>query len=131
MPIEIVFRKTGKETKTAIQNRRQQLEQRLAVRNQALDQFLQHPAKVRSYLIRQTERRGFHAGESGYVLYSADDVSSEEAQEITQLYRRIFEIEQELHRLALIAHHLKDNQEFELSYDDLIGYGFEASLEVE
>jgi hypothetical protein len=48
-----------------------------------------------------------------------------------QLCRRIFEIEQELHRLALIGHHLHDDQVFELSFSDLIAYGFDASLETE
>lgn len=130
MPIEIVFRKTGKEIKTAIQKRREQLELRLAVRNQSLDEFMQHPRKVRSYLVRQTERR-FHSAGDGYALYSNEDISSEEAQEINQLCRRIFEIEQELHRLTLINRHLHDDQIFDLKFDDLIAYGFDASLETE
>jgi hypothetical protein len=56
---------------------------------------------------------------------------SEEKEEIAQLCRRIYEIEQELHRLTLIAAHLQDDQIFELPFDDLVGYGFEASLEAE
>jgi hypothetical protein len=133
MPLNIVFQKTGKEIKTAIQNRRQQLEARLAVRNQALNEFMQNSKKVRSYLIRHSDvistmyTRG-HGGR-GYVLYSKDDISSEEMQEVAQLCQRIAEIEQELHRLSLIAHHLSDEQVFELNFEDLIGYGFEASLE--
>lgn len=37
--MNIVFRKTGKEIKGAITNRRVQLEQRLKQRNEALDNF--------------------------------------------------------------------------------------------
>ena len=55
MAIQIVFEKTGREIKTAIQNRRQQLEQRLAARNAALDEFMQNSQKVRSYLIRHSD----------------------------------------------------------------------------
>lgn len=132
--INITFHKTGKEIKAAIQNRREHLELRLAARNAALDEFMRDSKKVRSYMVRQasgsTMPVGLH-GRSRYALYSNADVSSEEAQEVAQLCRRIFEIEQELHRLALVAHHLKDDQVFDLNYDDLIGYGFEASLEVD
>ena len=134
MTIKIVFRKNGKEIKSAIQKRRDQLEQRLAARNQTLNDFMRDTNKVRSYLIRQTETlAGMYRGhgEQGYVLYSKDDISSEVSQEVMQLCRRIFEIEQELHRLALIGRHLQDDQVFELSFQDLIGYGFDASLEGE
>ena len=135
MPINIVFPKTGKEIKAAIVNRRQQLEARLTARNQALDAFMQDQKKVRSYLIRHSDallsRFGGHGGGRGYALYSKDDISSEEIQEIGQLCQRISEIEQELHRLSLIAHHLDDKQVFELSFEDLIGYGFEATLQGE
>jgi hypothetical protein len=131
MPIQIIFRKTGKEIKTAVQKRREQLEGRLTARNRTLDEFMQDNRKVRSYLIRQSEGRRIHTGDDGYTLYSSDDISSEEKQEITQLCRRIFEIEQELHRLALIGRHLQDDQVFDLSFEDLIGYGFDASLESE
>jgi hypothetical protein len=123
--MNIVFRKTGKEIKAAVTNRRTQLEQRLRNRNEALDKFLKNTQKVRSYLIRST-RPDFGHGRSGYVLYGKDDISSEERQEIDQLCQRIFEIEQELHRLAYVVAHLEDDTVFELSFDDLIGYGFDA-----
>jgi hypothetical protein len=124
----IVFVKTGREIKAAVQKRRTQLEARLQVRNQALDEFLKDIKKVRSYLVRSVEPNYGHGGR-GYSLYSQDDISSEERQEVDQMCRRIFEIEQELHRLSLINSHLRDEDVFHLNFDDLIGYGFDTSLE--
>ena len=120
----LMFNKTGKEIKAAITNRRVQLEERLNKRNLALNGFLKENNKVRSYLIRSTLPNWGH-GERGYVLAGKDDISSEERQEVDQLCQRIFEIEQELHRLAYIVTHLEDNQSLSLSIDDLVGYGFE------
>jgi hypothetical protein len=123
--MNIVFRKTGKEIKAAITNRRSQLEQRLKQRNEVLDRFLRDKTRVRSYLVRSTRPDyGHRAG--GYVLYGKNDISSEERQEIDQLCQRIFEIEQELHQLAYVVAHLQDDVVFDLSFDDLIGYGFDA-----
>lgn len=123
--MNIVFHKTGKEIKAAVTNRRSQLEQRLKQRNEVLDRFLRDTTKVRSYLVRSTRPDyGHQAG--GYVLYGKDDISSEERQEIDQLCQRIFEIEQELHRLGYVVAHLEDGVVFELSFNDLVGYGFDA-----
>jgi len=124
--MNIVFRKTGKEIKVAITNRRTQLEQRLKQRNESLDTFLKNTPKVRSYLVRSTQPDYSHRGAGGYVLFGKGDISSEERQEMDQLCQRIFEIEQELHRLAYIVTHLEDNAIFELDFNDLIGYGFDA-----
>jgi hypothetical protein len=52
-------------------------------------------------------------------------------EEIAQLCLRIFQIEQELYRLSLVSAHLPDNQQVDLSFNDLVAYGFEASLESE
>lgn len=123
--MNIVFRKSGKEIKTAIANRRVQLEQRLKQRNEALDEFIKDALKVRSYLVRST-RQDYGHGSNGYVLFGKDDISSEERQEVDQLCQRIFEIEQELHRLAFVVTHLEDDVVFELNFNDLIGYGFDA-----
>ena len=98
--MNIIFRKTGKEIKAAISNRRVQLEQRLEQRNAALDAFLKDKAKVRSYLVRST-RPDYGHGSGGYVLYGKNDISSEERQEIDQLCQRIFEIEQDSARFFL------------------------------
>lgn len=131
MPIQITFRKTGKEIKQAVAQRQQQLRSRLEKRNQVLNEFMQDAKKVRSYMVRSSRYDYGHGGRSGYVLFSQDDISSEEKQEIQQLCNRIFEIEQELHRLALVAAHLDDKQVLELTIDDLIGYGFNAAGGVE
>ncbi len=122
----ITFMKTGREIKIAIAKRRTQLEERLAQRNETLDEFLSNPKKVRSYVIRASinEYSG-HGRGVGYILYGKDDISSEERREIDQLCQRISEIEQELYRLAYITTHLDDDKTFELGFNDLIGYGFE------
>ena len=111
--MNIVFKKTGKEIKSAISNRRTQLESRLNSRNKTLNDFIQNPEKVRSYLTRNTKPDYSHHGRMGYVLYGKDDISSEERQEIDQLCQRIFEIEQELHRLSFVVTHLDDNTIFD------------------
>jgi hypothetical protein len=113
-----------------VQNRRAQLQQRLDHRNQALLEFMQDPRKVRSYLVRSSQHTWSHEHSGGYVLFSAEDISSEEQQEIAQLCQRIFEIEQELHRLALLVTHMDDQQVFELELNDLIGYGFSTDAGV-
>ncbi len=126
--MNLTFRKTGKEIKVALQNRKRQLQQRLEKRNQVLSEFLKDIGKVRSYLVRGSSPNWGH-GTRGYVLYSQEDISSEEQQEIAQLCQRIFEIEQELYRLELVAAHLDDQQLFDLSFEELVGYGFNTGLE--
>lgn len=61
-----------------------------------------------------------------YMLVSEDDISSEEKEEIDQMLRRILEIEQEIRRLKLTSHHLDPDTVFELTFDDLISYGFDT-----
>jgi uncharacterized protein YecT (DUF1311 family) len=114
-----------------VQQSLSQLEKRLVKRNATLDEFLQDKKKVRSYLIRSSQQTWMGHRQGEKALFSQDDISSEEKEEIAQLCRRIYEIEQELHRLNLIAVHLQDEQIFELPFDDLVSYGFEASLEAE
>ena len=130
MPLEIKFRKNGKEIKAAIGNRMAQLQERLEKRNASLAEFMSDPKKVRSFLLRSTVPNYGH-GRQASALFSRDDISSEEKEEVGQLCRRIFEIEQELHRLGLIRFHLRDDQEFELPLEDLVGYGFDTTLEYE
>jgi hypothetical protein len=117
----IVFRKTGKEIKAAVQKRRGHLQERLDRRNAILNQFMQDPQRVRSYLIRSSQATYSH----GQRLYAASEISSEEREEIDQLCQRIYEIEQELRRLALVTAHLEDDQTFELNFDELVAYGFD------
>ena len=107
-----------------------QLQERLEKRNATLAEFMSDADKVRSFLLRSTAVNFAH-GRQPTALYSKDDISSEEKEEISQLCRRIFEIEQELHRLELIRFHLRDDQEFDLLFEDLVGYGFDTNLEYE
>ena len=133
MPLQITFKKSGKEIREAIGSRISQIESRLKKRNSDLSQFMEDQTKLRSYLVRSAELPWMsHArNDRPAPLFSEEDISSEEQQEIAQLCRRIYEIEQELNRLKLIREHLKDNQEFDLSYQDLVGYGFEAKMFVD
>lgn len=123
--MHLVFQKSGAEIKAALQRRRLHLQQRLNVRNQTLNAFLADTPKVRSYMVRNTQQNYGH-GLRAATLYGPDAISSEEKEEIAQLCQRIFELEQELSRLALIAAHLPDDQVVELGIDDLISYGFEV-----
>lgn len=129
--MNIVFPKTGREIKAAIQKRCEQLQQRLEKRNEVLNEFLNDKQKVRSYLLRRAEISYSHSGRSNYFLYSQNDISSEEKQQIDQLCQRIFDIEQELQRLKLMITHLADDQVFDLNFNDLVAYGFEANLQGE
>jgi hypothetical protein len=126
--LQVTFLKTGKEIRQAVHNRIE----RLRRRNEALDVFLSDKTKVRSYVIRSSPLPwGGHGRPDSKALYAPGEISSEEKEEISQLCRRIFEIEQELHRLSLVAAHLKDEQTFQLPYEDLVAYEFEARLDTE
>ncbi len=133
MALELTFRKTGEEIKTAIRNRISQLKERLKHRNNELDNFMKDGRKLRSYLVRSVEQnfRLHGVGNQPAPLYSKEDISSEEKEEIRQLCARIFEIEQELKRLYLIKEHLGDDQKFDLPFNDLVAYGFEATFEID
>ncbi|MBC7870836.1 MAG: hypothetical protein H7Y09_08345 [Chitinophagaceae bacterium] len=126
--MHIIFNKTGQEIQEAVGNRIQQLQLRLDRRNVALDEFLKDIPKVRSFMIRQMA--SFSGGHRPSTLFSVDEISSEEVQEVRQLCSRIFAIEQEINRLTLIGRHVKEDQVFELSLDDLAAYGFDE-FEVE
>ena len=123
--MDLMFRKTGLEIKEAVRNRAAQLQQRLDRRNRALDQFMRDASKLRSYLVRSAQQPYSH-GTKGNLLSGKDDISSEEKEEISRLCLRIFEIEQELHRLSLVVTHLDDNQVCDLDFNQLVAYGFTA-----
>ena len=110
-----------------------QLHDRLEKRGQDLDAFIDDRKKLRSYLIRNSEPSwiGHTRGEQAAPLFSKEDISSEEKEEINQLCKRIFEIEQELKKLELIRSHLDDGQEFDLRYEDLVAYGFESDMRID
>jgi multidrug efflux pump subunit AcrA (membrane-fusion protein) len=124
-PMRLTFQKSGRDIKHALQKRRAQLQERLARRNAALDTFLNDRAKVRSFLVRSAETNYGHSTR-GATLYGVNEISSEEKEEVTQLCERIFALEQELAKLALIEAHLSDDKTFDLTFEELISYGFEA-----
>jgi hypothetical protein len=124
MPAELRFRKTGAEIKAAASSKMVQIQSRLKRRHETLDGFLRDPNFVRSYMIRSSKASyGMHGGKS---LWSENDISSERMEEIRQLCERIYDLESEMHRLKLVVAHLADNQSFDLTYEDLAGYGFEV-----
>lgn len=127
MSLNLVFNKTGKEIKGAIQNRIDALNSRLNKRNIELDKLLNDTPRLRSYILRNTQTNYGHGGRysNASTLYSKNHISSEEVEEINQLCTRVMEIEQEIGKLELTLKHLVDDQEFELDFDDLVKYGFE------
>jgi hypothetical protein len=132
MPLELTFSKTGAEIKVAIGRRIEQLQSRLNARNRELERLMEDKKRLRSYLVRSTEQSwGSHRLPGAPPsLYSSEDISSEERDEIKQLCSRISEIEQEIRRLTLIRTHLDDDQAFKLPYPDLVAYGFESNFDV-
>lgn len=129
--MDLKFSKTGKEIKRAIQKRRRELLARLERRNAALDVFMDDRVRLRSYLIRSTQGDFGHGPRSSGVLYAQAGIASEEMRQVDQLCRRIFEIESELQRLALIGTHLHDDDHYELAYSDLVAYGFDIDLDLQ
>ena len=121
--VGLKFRKTGREIKEAAATRLEQVHQRLERRNQALREFMCDTDRVRSYPVRTSRPTWGHGGPS---LYSQGDISTEQMEETRQLCDRIFALETEEKRLRLTIAHLDDSQTFELTYDQLASYGFQA-----
>ena len=120
------FKKLGREIKAAVSKRIEQLEQRLAHRGRALDEFLAHPALVRSYLIRAIGGRvRYRNPEDAAPLHPESDISSEQMEEVRKVCERIFELEREIQKLRLVLAHLADEEVFELDFAQLSGYGFQ------
>ena len=121
------FGKTGREIKAAVTKRIEQLQQRLTPRNAALEVFLNDRSLVRSYLVRIAgDRTGMHSYHRSNPLHPESDIASEQIEEIRKVCERIYELEQEIGRLRLVTSHLSDEEAFDLGYDDLVAYGFEA-----
>lgn len=121
----ISFKKSGKEIKTSIDTRCEELEERLSKRNIGLEEILNDRAKVRSYMLRQGLSQRRYEYENPPIV-TKNDISSEEIEEISQMCRRISEIEQEINKLRLIQAHLSDKEIFEIELKDLIRYGFKV-----
>ena len=121
------FSKTGREIKAAVTRRIGQLQQRLTPRNSALEVFLNDRSLVRSYLVRIVgDRTGMYSHTLSSPLHPESDIASEQIEEIRKVCERIYELEQEMGRLRLVISHLSDEESFDLGYDDLVAYGFEA-----
>jgi hypothetical protein len=131
MTLEITFQKTGLEVREAVSRRIEQLRSRLDNRNEELDRVMDDREKLRSYLVRTAGDTFYAHGREGPRLYGEDEISSEAKEELRQMCRRILEIEQEIHRLRLIRTHVKDDQTIELSFDDLLIYGFDSEVILE
>ena len=121
---KITFSKTGAEIKSAVGERCQQIQQRLDRRLDVLDAFLADPKLVRSYMIRTSARHSLH-GSGDPELWTKDDVSSEQVEEIRKTCERVYQLQQELRQLQLLTKHIADDQTFELALSDLISYGFQ------
>jgi hypothetical protein len=120
------FKKTGHEIKAAVGKRIEQLQDRLARRDSALDQFVSDRVLVRSYLVRAIGGRvRLRNPEDASPLHGESEVSSERMDEIRKMCERIFELEHELRRLRLVVRHLADDEVFELEFAQLSAYGFE------
>ncbi len=131
MTLEITFQKTGREVREAVTRRIDQLRSRLDKRNAELDRVMEDKVKLRSYLVRSAGDNFYGHGREAPRLYGKDEISSEAKEELRQMCRRVFEIEQEIHRLRLIRTHVKDDQTLELSFDDLLIYGFDSEVILE
>lgn len=120
------FKKTGREIKVAVGKRVEQLQQRLARRDRALDEFLQDRGMVRSLLVRALGGRVRYRNPADAApLHAEVDISGEQMEEVRKVCERIFELEEELRRLRLLVAHLADDEVFELSFAQLAAYGFE------
>jgi hypothetical protein len=101
IPVELTFKKGGKEIKQAIAKKFEQLQFRLDKRNEYLDGFLDDRKKVRSFLVRSNTAQWSEHYRGFAPFHPKGDISSEGIEETLQLCRRGFEIEQEIYRLTL------------------------------
>jgi hypothetical protein len=106
----------GKEIKQAIMKKVAELQQRLDKRNHDLDQFLDDRKRVRSFLVRSSVAQWSEHYRGVAPLHGKGDISSEEIEENLQLFRRIYQIEQEIYRLTLVKNHLNDEQALTTSW---------------
>lgn len=118
-PTTIKFDKSGVEVKAAIQNRLQDLQDRLVKRDLELEQVMSDKQRLRSYLLRDQDKDRYYQSAQVRV-----EIPSEDHQRINELCTRMSLIEREIAKLSLIADSTKDDQTFTLSYDELVTLGF-------
>jgi DNA repair exonuclease SbcCD ATPase subunit len=114
----VKFSKTGAEAKAAIAARLTDLGNRLARRNADLESLMNDKVRLRSFLVRDA------TNDYPHNLQLAQELPSEDHQQITELCQRIHRIEKEMTKLSTIRDNLKDDQQLELDYDELLGLGF-------
>lgn len=114
----VKFKKTGKEVKVAVGQRIAELQQRLTKRESELDVVMANKKLLRSYLVREPRNDYPHPSQA------RAEMPTEEHQRITELCRRIQVIEQEIASLSVVRDNLKDDQELELSFEDVAKLGF-------
>ena len=114
----VKFTKTGSEVKSAIDTRMTELNRRLETRDADLNAVMDDKLLLRSYLVRESQNDYPHSAQM------KSDMPSEDHQRITELCRRIKVIEAELRELLVVRDNLSDDQELELSFEDLTKLGF-------
>ena len=114
----VKFSKTGSEAKAAIAARLTDLGNRLTRRNADLESLMNDKTRLRSFLVRDT------TNDYPHNFQAVQELPSEDHQQITELCKRINRIEKEMTKLATIRHNLKDDQQLELDYDELLELGF-------
>jgi|SRR5436189_3885776 len=114
----VKFKKTGREIKGAIDQRIAELRQRLGKRDRELDEVMNDKTLLRSFLVREARNDYPHSAQL------KAEMPTEEHQRITELCRRTHAIEQEIAELSVVRDNLKDDQELELSFEDVTRLGF-------
>ena len=114
----VKFKKTGREVKAAIKQRIAELRKRLSKRDRELSAVMNDKALMRSFLVREAHNDYPHSSQM------KAEMPTEEHQRITELCRRIQVIEREIAELSVVHDNLKDDQELELSFEDVTRLGF-------
>ena len=114
----VKFKKSGRDIKRAIEKRIAELRQRLSKRDKELDEVMSDRVMMRSFLVRDTSNDYPHSSQLKAEMPSEDHVR------ITELCRRIQLIEQEIAELSIVRDNLTDDQDLELSFEDVTRLGF-------
>lgn len=113
------FAKNGTEVKAAIEVRLEDLQTRLAKRDAELTEIMSDKDRLRSFLLRDRDRDAYYRTSQVKV-----EIPSEDHQRISELCTRMSLIEQEIGKLSLIFENTKEDQQFELTQDELVFLGF-------
>lgn len=119
----VKFRKTGREIKVAIGERLAELCRRLTKRNVELEAVMDNRPLLRSYLVRERQNDSYTYAESSQLQ---NEMPTEDHRRVSELCIRIRKIEDEIAQLTIIQENVSDDQESELSFEDLTRLGFGA-----